>query len=462
MTLSVMVGVLALVFFQTFYPDAPKADYPPSQDLATAQQQDLDYFQNYFALNHAYSPQALGQAKVLHGQMLAKAGTYSPAAFSLAIARMVALSDNGQSGVSKRYLSNTNNRMPCRLYHFDDGYYVIRARPICAKLLGAKLLGIDGMPIDEITDRMYPYIRGPRNHYDQFIASILMESPDLLHAAGLATQSDRMNLHLQMRDGSERTVAIIADAPDAKSPSVYSDAYLSPRHINGEGGEWTTMLPRDAVVPQFLRDYDNPFHTAWWPNQHTLYVQFRSNMDETGYPIGPFTTHGESEINANSPRFIILDLRLNQGGDLTKTAALMKCITTLSAATQRVYVLTSAWTFSAGNASLALVKEHGGNKVTVIGEAAGDRVRIWAEGGSLELPNSKIRVSYATGLHDYSRSCWGERGCFWVMYFFPMHVESFEPDVKVPYTFHHYITLRDPMLEKALALASTFEPVDSN
>jgi hypothetical protein len=43
------------------------------------------------------------------------------------------------------------------------------------------------------------------------------------------------------------------------------------------------------------------------------------------------------------------------------------------------------WTFSAGDISLALVKDHGGRMVTVIAEPAGDRVRIWAEGrGRLE------------------------------------------------------------------------------
>ncbi len=459
--LLVMAGLLALVFFQKFYPDAPKKHYPPAQDLVTAQRQDLDYFQHYFTLNHAYSPAALSQAKLLHRETLAKAGTYSPAAFTLAIARMVALSDNGHSGVSKRYLSTSNNRIPCRLYHFDDGYYVIRARPRCAELLGAKLIGIDGTPVDAITEHMYPYMRGPRNHYDQFIAQLFMESPDLLHAAGMATQSTQLNLHMQMRDGSERDVAMVADAPDADSPRVYSDAYLSPRRIQDEGDEWATLLPRGAELPLFLRDYDTPFQTAWWPGKHTLYVQFRSNMDAPGYPIGAFIDRVEREILANNPRFIVLDLRLNQGGDFTKTASLMKRLATLSGSTKQIYVLTSAWTFSAGNVSLALVKEHGGDKVTVIGEAAGDRVQIWAEGGAFELPNSKIRVSYATGYHDYTNPCWGERGCFWVTLFFPMRVASFEPDVPVAYTFEDYINLHDPMLEKAWALSNASLPDDS-
>jgi hypothetical protein len=111
-------------------------------------------------------------------------------------------------------------------------------------------------------------------------------------------------------------------------------------------------------------------------------------------------------------------------------------------------VLTSAWTFSAGNVGVALAKQHGGDKVRVVGEPVGDRIRIWAEGGNLWLPNSKLVLRYSTGLHDYSRSCRYEPGCFWVLYFFPMQVTSIEPDVRVDYTFGDYVALRDPVLER--------------
>lgn len=461
LALSIILGLLALFFINKFYPDAPMADYPPAHDLATAQRQDLDYFQNYLTLNRAYSPETLAQAEVLHDEAMTKAGTLSPAGFALAVSRMVALSDNGHSRLSVTGLSTTNNRIPCRLYHFADGYYVIRSKPVCAELLGAKLLTIDGMPIDAVADEMYAYTLGPRNHYDQFLAPIFLESPQLLHAAGFATQSDRINLRVQMLDGSQRAVSMIADPPDANSPTVYSDSFLSPRRIDGESEEWKPLLSRNAEQPEFLREYDNPFQTKWWPDRQIYYVQFRSNMDEPGHPIGNFIAHVEHGIVANKPRFIVLDLRLDQGGDFTKTASLMKRIATLTDSIQHVYVLTSAWTFSAGNVSLALVKEHGGNKVTVIGEPAGDRVRIWAEGGSIELPNSKITAYFATGYHDYTEPCWGERGCFWTTLFFPMHVQSFEPDIHVPYMFDDYTRLRDPMLDKAGELANGLRKIDS-
>lgn len=447
-------ALVVFAFFYTFYPHVPSANYPPTRDLATAQRQDLNYFRRYFTLDRSYTPAARAQAEQLFRDTDAKVGTLSPAAFSLAILRMVALADNGHSQVYKGSLSSTSNRLPCRLYHFADGYYVIRARAACAALLGAKLIAVDARPVDEVVDRMFEFSRGPRNHYDQYVSVFFLESPALLHAAGLATQADQLTLQVQLPDGSLQGVAIRADPPNPDAPDVYSDAYLSPQRIDGEAADWTPLLARDAALPLFLRDYANPFQAAYWPDKGVYYLQFRSNENEPGHPIRPFVSHAEHEIIAARPRSIVLDLRLDQGGNFVTTATLMKHIATLTDSIEHVYVLISAWTFSAGDIDLALAKDHGGRKVTVIGEPAGDRVRIWAEGRYITLPHSKLDIGFATGYEDYSKPCWGQPHCFWTTLFFPTHVASFDPDIRVPYTFDDYEHLRDPLLAKAIALAS--------
>lgn len=453
-------GAYAFAFFRTFYPAPPVAGYPPARDLAMAQRQDLDYFQHYFTLNRAYSPATLAQAKALWQKTEAKAGQLTPAQFDLAILRMVALSNNGHSQIYKPSLYASVDRNPCRLYRFSDGWYVIRAGEACKTLLGAQLLAIDGQPVATVAQRMYAYSLGTHNHYDQYVTPFFLESPDLLHATGIATRPGSLDLRVRERDGSVRDVTIPADPPNPAGYAAgsdwmdaYSDSYLSPRRIDGEPAGWTPLLARDAKPPLFIDDYTNPFHTHWWPEKRTLYVQFRSNEDEPGHAIKPFVANVKRAIVADQPRFIVLDLRLDQGGDFTTTAGLMKNITTLARSIRHVYVLTSAWTFSAGDISLALVKQHGGGKVTTIGGLAGDRLQIWAEGRGMELPNSKLWIHYATGYEDYTNPCWGKHGCFWTVLFFPTHVKSFAPDVRVAYTFADYMDGRDPLLDKALELA---------
>jgi hypothetical protein len=452
--LIVLIGVLGLAFFHTFYPSPPAAQVNAASDLATKQREDFDYLRNYFNLNRSFTVESRGHAEALLAQYLERSGSLSPAQFDLAISEIIAFADNGHSHVQPGPLSGRHNRLPCRLYHFDDGFRIIRARPACAELLGAKVLQLDGRPIGSVADGMFKYFGGPKNHFDQLAAVVFLESPELLNAAGLAVAVDRVILHVELAGGAKHDVTIVAEAPDATAAKVYSDKYLSPERIENEPKDWIPLLARDAELPLFLQNYSTePFQAKYWPDERLYYAQFRSNEDEPGHPIGEFISRLEHEIRVDRPHAIVLDLRFDQGGDFTKTASLMKHLTQLSDSIEHVYVLTSAWTFSAGDDSLALLKEHGAKKVTVLGEPVGDRIRLWGEGGNMALPNSGLVIRFATGLHDYSESCFGERSCFWVMYFYSMHVQSLAPDILVPYNFDDYVGLRDPVLERARELA---------
>jgi hypothetical protein len=450
--LLLLCAAIVFAFFQKFYPAAPEANAPKPQNLTEAQRQDLDYFAHYFGYNKAYGAEDLRKAKALLAATHAKAGTLSKAQFELAIARMVALADNGHSTLFMGPLSRANNRLPCCFYRFADGYYIIRARGACVPFLGAQLAAINGKTADAVADAMYRYSGGPRNHYEQFKSVMLFESPELLHAAGLARDAARETLTLTIPDGREQVVTLDALPPDEKAPHVYADSYLSPEPIEGEDKGWTPLLAHSTATPQFLRDYANPFHAHYDAAKRTYYVQFRDNADEGPYAIGPFVTRVKHDTQTLKPEFVIADLRLDQGGNFTTTAGLMKELSGLAPSIRHVYLLTSAWTFSAGIVSTALAKYHGGDKVTIVGENVGDRMAFWAEGGEMDLPNSKISIGFATGLHDYLKPCWRERGCFWILYFFPVHLKTLTPDVIVPYRFDVYIHGRDPLLERARAM----------
>jgi hypothetical protein len=452
--LLLLLGVVWFAFTRTFYPSPPTAHVSGASDVATQQREDFDYLSNYFDLNRTFTVQSRARGEALVAQYRQRLGSLSNAQFDLGIAQIVALADNGHSRVEPGPLSRRHNRLPCRFYHFDDGYRIIRARTACAGLLGAKLLQLDGHPIEAVADGMFQYFGGPKNHYDQFASVFFLESPELLNAAGLTDAADRVALHVLLADGATRDVTVIAEAPDAAAPRVYSDEYLSPNRIENEPADWKPLLATDAQLPLFLRDYSaEPFQAVYWRDEGIYYAQFRSNEDEPGHPIAAFVARIEHEIAADRPHAIVLDMRLDQGGNFTTTASLMKYLTKLADSVEHVYVLTSAWTFSAGIVSVALLKEHNGKKVTLIGDPVGDRMRLWAEGGSLKLPNSGLVIGFATGLHDYSKSCFGQPGCFWTMYLFPMHVQSLDPDIRLPYNFDDYVGLRDPILERTRELA---------
>lgn len=446
--LVVLGAAVAYAFVHTFYPTPPNAEYGKATTVSEAQRQDLEYFRHYISLNRVYTPAERAEAAAMLAADEVDAGKMTPAQFELAVSRMVALSDNGHSEDHPFLFRSRHDSLPCLLYHFSDGYYIVRARPACQPLLGARLVAIDGHAIDEVADGLFAYVRGPRNHFDQYAAPYFLESPALLHAAGLANAPDGVTLRVQMPDGTLRDVMMRADPPDPKWPWwAWSDFCLSPLPVAGEGQDWKALLPSDARLPDFLRQYDLPFRSEYWPDRGIYYFAIHFNVDFFGQSIGKFVHRVKHEVAAARPRVVVVDLRFDKGGDLTTTAGLMSRITTLSPSIRHVYVLTSAWTFSAGITSAALAKAHGGDKVTIVGEPVGDGLRFWAEGRDMTLPNSHIQVHYATGMHDYSKPCWGERGCFWVMHFYPMQVKTLTPDVTIPYSFSDYQALRDPLMD---------------
>ena len=452
-----LFAILVYTYQHQFYPQVPAPHFSAPQSIEEAQRQDLQYFRHYLEYDRAYTPAARAEASRLLEEYLFRAGHLTAAEFELGVARMAALADNGHSKVYPDGFRRRHNSLPCLLYHFSDGYYIVRARPACQALLGGRLLGIDGHSTAQIADRMFRYALGPRNHYDQYIAPFYLESPELLHAAGLAAAPDQVTLHVLLQDGTERDATLAADPADPQwEERITSDFYLSAEPVPAAGSSWSALLPADAQLPFFLSDFANPFHAMRVGD--ALYVGFRSNQDVKGHPIAAFLATVRQQIATNKPRIIILDLRLDKGGDLTTTADLMSHITTLVPSIKRVFVLTSAWTFSAGISSVALAREHGDEKVTVVGEQVGDRLRFWGEGGTMTLPNSKITLRFATGLHDYTRSCLGERGCYWMMRLYPMHVRTLLPEVIVPYTFADYRALRDPLLDYVLQASANSEP----
>lgn len=222
-------GGLFYAMFAKFYPSAPEPNYPPALNLAQAQRQDFDYFRNYFDYNKAYSPQAREQAEKLLAQYQSQAGKLSSAAFDLAVARMVALADNGHSTIFMGPFSRHHNRLPCRFYKFADGFFVLRARPACADLLGAKVVAIDGHPVEHIVDGMFKYSGGPRNHYDQFKAVFFLESPELLHAAGFADASDRETLHVRLKGGTDGMRSSLRRSPTRMRRTFFRTAICRPR-----------------------------------------------------------------------------------------------------------------------------------------------------------------------------------------------------------------------------------------
>jgi hypothetical protein len=451
-----MVGALGAgllyAMVQHFNPSAPETTYPHPASALEAQRQDLDYFRKLIALDRAFTPAARAEAGRRIASLEKRPAALDRPHFRVALMRIGALADNGHSKVGYDDAANPKE-LPVRVAIFSDGLYVMRTTHREAALLGGRVVSIDGQSIDSVIARLGT-LRGGTPQWKKAYASMYLPMQDMLYGAGIAPDMSHSTWTVVAPSGD--TVARILTAYTAPKgePYVFIKRWFSSEPLKGMTKGWQVYQP-DRPLPITLRDYDTNFRRVRLPGSCAMLLQFKSNADENGQSISEFISATEADMAANKPCNAILDLRFDDGGNYMTTYGFANRLPGLIAPGGRIYMLTGPSTFSAGITTAAFLKQAGGQRVSILGEPVGDRLHFFSEGGRGCLPNYALCVSYETGKHDYQNACTDLDVCFWPNYWFAVRVKSLDPDETITQSFADWRAGRDPVFERAFALAKT-------
>jgi hypothetical protein len=224
-----------------------------------------------------------------------------------------------------------------------------------------------------------------------------------------------------------------------------AERLLSPDPIPTETG-WVPALKVENA-PLAFHDGNEFFRVAPLLDGEVLYVQFRVNSNAGGQDIDAFQRRAVSLIQLHQPLDLVLDLRFDTGGDLLKTIEFMRTLP--ERVPGHVYLLISRYTFSAGILSASVVKKSAADRVVLVGEPPGDRLRFWSEGGNACLPHAGFCLRYSTGLFDLQKGCTGEAGCYGDQ--FDVNAGDLHPDIEAPFTADDYLAGRDRALDMVLS-----------
>jgi hypothetical protein len=183
-----------------------------------------------------------------------------------------------------------------------------------------------------------------------------------------------------------------------------------------------------------------------------VYLQFRSNAGTSdGQTAAQFATSVLGILRNAPPRFIVLDQRLNVGGDLNNTRELMGALGQIVGPKGHLFILTSGETFSAGIASVGYAKQGATGRVTIIGEPVGDALEYWAEGETVLLSSIYNGMLTARERHNYLRAC-TETDCHLPIKVHPIRVETLLPDVTAPLRYADFAGGRDAAMDVVMDL----------
>jgi hypothetical protein len=445
-----LFGSFQLLKDWKFNSDAPLASFTAPNSLSEARHQDLEQLALFFDLEKSWTLESLDRAKAEWQSLTTTAEQMTDAEFELGVAKIVALAGNAHSKIREYNRTPRYNRLPIRSYWFSDGYHVIRAYKGFEKLLGYKLIEIEGQPVDQITRELEQYIAGPEGTVRKYMP-YLLESPELLHAAGLIQFPQQMEVTFEVTGeaiGPERTTVVFADPfPPSTDQMARTHYLLTPDVYAQSQPDWSPLKSGSEATPIYLQLPAERMQMRSIPDMEASYVQFWTNNNVGSTSIQAFCNETLATYRKNPSRYLIVDQRFNGGGNFNLTQSCMEEFGQSIPEDGFLYIIIGGTTFSAGMYSTAFLMQSAGDKAVLVGEKVGDTLQSWGEDNLLKLPNSEIVIKFSTGMHDLSKPCSEWTKCHWDALFLDLNITSMAPDIYAPLHYEDFLNNRDTALE---------------
>jgi hypothetical protein len=304
---------------------------------------------------------------------------------------------------------------PIALYEFEDGVFVV-ASAVDRDLVGFELEAVAGLPVEELLARLEPLVARDNEWTVRARRPLYLVTAEVLR--GLLQAPETAPFDLRGPFGSVRVVLDPLPAPQWYAR--LRDAFPA----------WDTRLPRRTEL-MFRGGRDRPHWTATLRNGEAAYVAYELTRGE----LTGFAGDVEALVDQHGIGQIILDLRLNSGGDNTTYGPLLEV---LERATQelgkQLRVLIGRSTFSAAMQLAVDIERR--TPAQFVGEPTGGSPNHYGDAGQVVLTDSRL-VAYVATLSWTTAGEGDER-------------LMLEPDLPVPVRSADYFAGRDPVLEAAL------------
>lgn len=340
-----------------------------------------------------------------------KLGTLSEDQIFVAMAQLINAIGDGHT-----MLVSPDDRadLPVRLEQFDGQFRITGTSKDYTALLGAKVTGIDGMPIDEAHTRAMtltpahelPELREGRANY--YLTRGLT-----LHGLGITKARNIAHFTLENDQGEKSTVAIKALPPGGDTDGATTD------HLIYASNLLRLEHPDDALWCKAL------------PKRDAVYCNWRSYRDLKDKAAAMFAL-----IDKSHAKKLILDMRDNGGGDNTVGYAhIVKPLESRADLNKKghLYVLIGAFTFSAAMNNAAQFSDE--TNAILVGQRIGEKPNSFQEPRQFRLPNSHLIVRASTLYYEFRKTGKNEVA----------------PDKTILPSWKDVTTGRDPVLEWALA-----------
>jgi hypothetical protein len=340
--------------------------------------------------------------------------------------RIVSSFQYGHTDIGWRESPVKYHVLPLNLYWFSDGVYVEGAHKDCEKAVGAKVLKVEGMPVKEALAAVKPLVPAENDQYFKAYGLDMLVVPEALHAQKVTKTLKK-----------EITMTLERDGKSFDHTFTAVEAYRFPRKYGlvQPGDEWLSVRDQ-SKTPYYLKNLDKIYYYEYLPEHKTVYVRQSQVLDDKDETIADFYARVFDFIDKNDVERLVLDVRLNGGGNNYKNKPVVTGVIRTHKINQpgKFFVITGRRTFSACQ---NLVNElHNYTNAVFVGEPTSENINFYGDNRRVELPKTKLPV--------YLSFAWWQDKPQWE------NADWLAPHLAIDMSFDDYRSNRDPALDAAL------------
>lgn len=336
---------------------------------------------------------------------------------ALRVQRLIASLGDGHTTASPDALALGFKRLPISPYLFDDGVFIRDADASLVDLIGARILLVGPLPIDSVIGRLRAYVPFETEAWGLDRLPTQLVVAQLLREIGAASSADSVTLEVVASDGRRRRVDVATMPFSAEV-------------------RWSllSVVPLDSL-PLFRRRSTSNYWFEYLERERTMVIGYNRAANDTTNPLEAFGERLEQELKRRDVARIVVDFRLNAGGNSSLFRAIDRPIAAHKRAHPRTQLvgIIGRRTFSSGLWNAIAFQRDAG--ATLFGESAGGKPNHFGEVRQFTLPHSRIRVQHSTREWRLVRDA---------------DPPTLMPDVAVPVLASDHFALRDAVLLRIL------------
>jgi tetratricopeptide (TPR) repeat protein len=342
------------------------------------------------------------------------------------IARIISLFKYGHTSIGWRQIPFKFHVAPVNFYWFSDGMYAEGADKKYENIVGAKLIKVEGKPLKDVLDAIKPLVPAENDQYFKAYGLDFMAIPEALHAQGISKELKTNVTYTFEKDGKtfEQTL-------EAKEGFHLPRDYGFVKH----GTDWASVRDQSST-PYYLRNISKNFYYEYFSDSKIVYVRQSQVLDDKEETIAAFYKKVFEFINKNDVDKLVIDVRLNGGGNNYRNKPVITGIIESKKINKpgKLFVIIGRRTFSACQ---NLVNEFSNyTNAIFVGEPTAENINFYGDTRRVDLPN--------TGIPVFLSFAWWQDKPQWE------NADWLAPHLAVDMSFEEYKINKDPVLEACL------------